>query len=153
MASANALEVGCSVGIFSGMLSDHFDKVTAIDISKEALRVAAAYNSAQKNIRFVHAHFESLEVDGQYDVIFCAEILYYVATKHIKKVCQQLSSCLAPKGIILLVTGTSTCKSSQYYFDGWEEILTNRFERIFARTFDDASRPYRIVVFSRSVPN
>ena len=39
--SESAVEVGCSLGIFSQMLAAHFSRVTAIDVSKEALRVAA----------------------------------------------------------------------------------------------------------------
>ena len=148
MRCGRALEVGCSVGVFSRMISEHFDKVTAIDISKEALRREADYNSAQKNIRFLHGYFESLNIEGQYDVIFCAEILYYIAEKHVNEVCRQLNMYLAPQGIILLVTGKSGAKSSEFYFDGWENVLANRFEKVFARDFDDVARPYRIVVFS-----
>lgn len=55
-ASESALEVGCSVGVFSQMLAKHFDKVTAIDVSKEALGTAADYNCAWENIRFVHGY-------------------------------------------------------------------------------------------------
>ena len=144
----SALEVGCSVGVFSRMISEHFDKVTAVDISKEALHWAADYNSAQTNIRFVHGYFESLNIEGQYDVIFCAEILYYIAEKHINEICWQLNTYLASQGIILLVTGKSDGKASQFYFDGWENVLANRFQKVLARDFDDAARPYRIVVFT-----
>jgi 2-polyprenyl-3-methyl-5-hydroxy-6-metoxy-1,4-benzoquinol methylase len=54
-ASESVLEIGCSVGVFSKMLASHFDKVTAIDVSKEALGAATDYNRAKKNIRFIHS--------------------------------------------------------------------------------------------------
>src|SRR6516164_5100154 len=39
-ASGSALEIGCSVGAFSQMLAEHFIKVTAVDVSREALHAA-----------------------------------------------------------------------------------------------------------------
>jgi 2-polyprenyl-3-methyl-5-hydroxy-6-metoxy-1,4-benzoquinol methylase len=148
-ASESALEVGCSVGVFSRMLAGHFDKVTALDVSKEALHAAADYNCRQENIRFVRGYLQSLDIGGRYDVIFCAEVLYYIAEEDIQKVCRQLDQYLASDGIILLVTGISSGTSSDFYFDGWEQILADRFERIFEQRVDDPPRPYRISVFSR----
>jgi 2-polyprenyl-3-methyl-5-hydroxy-6-metoxy-1,4-benzoquinol methylase len=148
-ASETALEVGCSVGVFSQMLARRFDKVTAIDVSKEALAAATDYNYAEKNIRFVHACLQSLAIPGRYDVIFCAEVLYYIAEADIQKVCRQLDRYLASDGVILLVTGMASGRSSSFYFDGWEEILGDKFELVFAERVDDPSRPYRIAIFSR----
>src|SRR6267378_6347989 len=62
-ASESALEVGCSVGVFSGMLAGHFDNVTAIDVSKEALAAATFHNHAAKNVRFMHRELQSLDTD------------------------------------------------------------------------------------------
>src|SRR5882762_1025099 len=118
-ASGSALEVGCSVGVFSGMLARHFDKVTAIDVSKEALAAATHHNHALKNVRFMHRELQSLDTDDQYDVIFCAEILYYIAKKDVPIVCQQLEKHLSAGGAILLVTGVSTDQPDSFYFDDW----------------------------------
>jgi cyclopropane fatty-acyl-phospholipid synthase-like methyltransferase len=35
------LEIGCSIGAFAMGLAAHFERVTAIDISREAVRTAA----------------------------------------------------------------------------------------------------------------
>lgn len=148
-ASESALEVGCSVGVFSQMLARHFDKVTAIDVSKEALAAATDYNCVQENIRFVHACLQALDIGGRYDVIFCAEVLYYIAETDIQKVCRQLDRYLAAHGIILLVTGIPTGKSSSFYFDAWEGVLADHFKQVFGENVNDPSRPYRIVIFSR----
>lgn len=150
-ASASALEIGCSVGVFSHLLAGHFDKVTAIDVSKEALGAAANYNHEQKNICFLHGSLQSVHLVGRYDVIFCAEVLYYIAERDIPKVCRQLDQHLAADGIILLVTGLSSGKSKSdfFYFDGWTEVLDADFERVFEEIVQNPSRPYRIVVFSR----
>jgi 2-polyprenyl-3-methyl-5-hydroxy-6-metoxy-1,4-benzoquinol methylase len=148
-ASESALEVGCSLGVFSRMLTDHFDKVTAIDVSKEALSAAIRYNSTAKNVRFMHSDLRSLDTDGQYDVIVCAEVLYYVLEKDVEVVCRQLSRYLSTRGIILLVTGVSGEQPDSLYFDGWADVFAARFGQTFKEIVQDPVRPYLVAVFSR----
>lgn len=148
-ASESALEVGCGVGIFSRMLTDHFEKVTAIDVSKEALASATRYNCGAKNVRFMHRDLQSLDTDGQYDVIFCAEVLYYIGKKDVDSVCRRLDKYLSARGIILLVTGVSTEPSNSSYFDGWADVFAARFQQTFMEIVPDPVRPYLIAVFSR----
>jgi 2-polyprenyl-3-methyl-5-hydroxy-6-metoxy-1,4-benzoquinol methylase len=148
-ASESALEVGCSIGVFSRMLAGHFDKVTAVDLSKEALAAATRYNHISKNVGFMHRDLQSLDTDDQYDVIFCAEVLYYIGEKDVEIVCQQLDKYLSARGIILLVTGVSTAQSNSSYFDGWVDIFAARFRQTFKEIVPDPTRPYLIAVFSR----
>ena len=148
-ASKSALEVGCSVGVFSKMLASHFDKVTAIDVSKEALRAAADHNRAEKNVRFVHKDLRQLSLGDQYNVIVCAEVLYYIREKDAQLVCRQLDRHLAANGIILMVTGIKSGPPDFFYSGGWEEVLAAYFERTFKEIVQEPSRPYQILVFSR----
>ena len=46
--NASVLEVGCSVGVFTELLAAQFEQVTAIDISQEALALAARRHSRPK---------------------------------------------------------------------------------------------------------
>ena len=148
-ASESALEVGCSIGIFSRMLAAHFDKVTAVDVSKEALAAATRYNHIAKNVRFMHHDLQSLATDDEYDVIFCAEVLYYIGKKDVDIVCRRLDKYLSARGIILLVTGVSTEPANSFYFDGWADIFAARFQQTFMEIVPDPVRPYLIAVFSR----
>ena len=148
-ANANALEVGCSVGVFSHMLAKHFETVTAIDLSKEALAAASRYNRDAKNTRFVHSNLQSFESDEQYDVVFCAEILYYISEKDVALVCGRLEKLLSVRGIIVLVSGLASGEASAVYFDGWADVFAVRFRQVFHEVVPDAERPYLIAVFSR----
>lgn len=148
-ANGSALEVGCSVGVFSRMLTEHFEKVTAIDISKEALAAASDYNRDGKNVRIVHSDLRSLDIDEQYDVIFCAEILSYVGKKDVETVCRQLEKYLSARGIIVLVTGVSSKHLGSLDYDGWADVFTARFRQVFKEIVQDPARPYLIAVFSR----
>jgi 2-polyprenyl-3-methyl-5-hydroxy-6-metoxy-1,4-benzoquinol methylase len=148
-ASERALEVGCSIGVFSRMLTNHFDKVTAIDISKEALAAATRYNRAVKNVRFMHRDLQSLDTHDRYDVIFCAEVLYYIGERDVEIVCRQLDKHLSARGVILLVTGVSRDQSDSAYFDGWADIFGAHFQQTFKEVVQEPVRPYVIAVFSR----
>ena len=152
-ASGSALEIGCSVGVFSQLMARKFDKVTAIDVSKEALRAAAEHNRDETNIRFSHDDLRSLNLGNRYDVIVCADVLYYIREKDARKVCTQLDRHLAPNGIIVMMTGISDAnednKPNFFYFDGWEQVLGAYFERVFGEVIQDSLRPYQVVVFSR----
>ncbi len=148
-ANGSALEVGCSVGVFSRMLAEQFERVTAIDVSKEALAAASDCNRDAKNVRFVHSDMQSLDVDSQYDVIFCAEILYYIAEKDIEIVCRQLEKYLSARGIIVLVTGVSSEHPGSLDYDGWADVFAARFRQVFKEIVQDPARPYLIAAFSR----
>lgn len=147
-ANASVLEVGCSVGVFSRMLAEHFETVTGIDVSKEALTAAAHYNRDVKKARFIHSNLQSFEAGEQYDVIFCAEILYYIAEKDVEIVCARLEKLLSARGIIVLVSGLAGGQASPAYFDGWADLFAARFRQVFQETVPDPSRPYLIAVFS-----
>ena len=148
-ANASALEVGCSVGVFSRMLAENFERVTAIDFSKEALDAASHYNRDASNVQFVHSNLQSFDADEQHDVIFCAEILYYIAEKDVEIVCQQLEKLLSERGIIVLVSGLASGQASPVYFDRWADLFATRFRQIFHEIVPDPSRPYLIAVFAR----
>jgi 2-polyprenyl-3-methyl-5-hydroxy-6-metoxy-1,4-benzoquinol methylase len=140
--NASALEVGCSVGVFSGMLAEHFEKVTAIDVSKEALAAASRSNRDARNTRFIHSNLQSFESGEEYDVIVCAEILYYISEKDVALVCGRLEKLLSVRGIIVLVSGLASGEASPVYF-------AVRFRQDFREIVPDAERPYLIAIFSR----
>jgi SAM-dependent methyltransferase len=151
------LEIGCSIGVFSKILSPHFERCTAIDISIEALRAATNYNRDAGNIRFLRQDLRSMDLGTQFDVIVCAEILYYILEKDSVKASQTLSKHLAPDGIIVCVAGCSSGESDPgngpendpMYFSDWQNALSADFSTILEDDVEDPLRPYRIVVLSR----
>lgn len=138
------LEVGCSVGSFTAKLAEHFAEVVAIDFSGEAIASAAQYCRGASNIRFIRSDLQSLKLDTAFDVIVCAEILYYVDKRRARTVCTQLQRLLAPDGVIAMV-GPADGEA-----DFWENILTREFRPVQTDTVADNIRPYKIVLFEHS---
>jgi len=150
--SGQVLEVGCSIGVFTKMLVSNFTEVTAVEISKEALSAAIDLNRGVSNVRFVFGDLLSVKLGAVYDVIICAEILYYIPQRDTDLACRQLALHLADKGVIVVVMGVSDFVSDNRndpsYSNGWESILGAHFRCVFAENVLDARRPYRIGVYS-----
>lgn len=142
---ASVLEVGCSIGVFTESLADQFEKVTAIDISGEALALAARRHS-RPNITFVRSDIGDLPATSRYDVIVCAEVLYHVPEADVARVVDKLARLLSDQGIVVAVFGL-TDSTEMGYFDDWNAALTMRFECLALNHFEHPSRPYRIVAF------
>lgn len=78
------LEVGCGQGSFTKLLTEVSKDVTAIDISKSAIKQA---RESVKGAQFEAISLENFYPKRRFDVIVCAEILYYIKDekKAIKK--------------------------------------------------------------------
>ena len=89
---ASILEVGCGQGSFTAKLLEVSKDVTAIDVSESAVEQA---KEKVKGAKFIVSGLEDFNPQKRYDVIVCAEILYYIKDhkKAIKKL-QELGSYL-----------------------------------------------------------
>ena len=145
--NTSVLEVGCSVGVFTELLAAEFEHVTAIDVSQEALALAARRHS-RPNTRFVRSDLRGLPGTSRYDVIVCAEILYYIPEADVARVVNKLADLLSDRGIVVTVSGVTGSRSDERYFDDWNDALTERFERLASEDVEDRNRPYRIAAFA-----
>ncbi len=74
----DALEVGCSEGVFTTQLSIRCLRVTAYDISPLAIARARERCGAYSNVRIVHGDAASEEIEGRYDLVFVMDVLWSV---------------------------------------------------------------------------
>lgn len=138
--SQSVLEIGCSIGIFTKILSAQFGEIVAVDVAQAAIRHAKHYCRPCANIRFLKRDLRDLRLRRTFDVIVCAEVVYYVHDDFAPRVCQVLREHLAPSGIIVLVGENKGISSA------WEARLKAAFKTIQTETTDDPARPYRITI-------
>jgi chemotaxis methyl-accepting protein methylase len=110
------------------------------NISQEALTAAEQRNQAKGNVRFVRDDLRLMELGQKYDVITCAEVLYYVSKIDSQRVYRRLDRHLSANGIIILVAGVTIAEPTYFYFDGWEDVFSTDFELISKEICED-SRP------------
>jgi len=73
-----ALEVGCSIGAFTELLADHCAALTALDFSARAVGLARARLSAHTHVSLLEASFPEQAPAGEWDLVVCSEVLYYL---------------------------------------------------------------------------
>jgi 2-polyprenyl-3-methyl-5-hydroxy-6-metoxy-1,4-benzoquinol methylase len=72
------LEVGCSIGVFTGQLAARCQHVVAIDFSLSALELARRNLQGVSNVDLLRAAFPDEIPPGSWELIVCSEILYYL---------------------------------------------------------------------------
>jgi SAM-dependent methyltransferase len=72
------LEVGCSIGVFTGQLATRCEHVVALDFSFGALQLARRHLRGVDNVDLLRASFPDETPPGSWDLIVCSEILYYL---------------------------------------------------------------------------
>jgi len=72
------LEVGCSIGAFTRLLSARCDHVVAMDFSLTAIELAHRNLRDVGNVDLLRASFPEDTPPGSWDLILCSEILYYL---------------------------------------------------------------------------
>lgn len=98
-----ALEVGCAEGHFTERLAPRVGTLLAADISELALERAAARCSGLDNIEFGQLDIVKDGLPGQFDLIVCSELLYYVGgIEQLEQVAEKLAAGLARGGYLLM---------------------------------------------------
>lgn len=100
---ANALEVGCSIGVLTRQLAPRCERLLATDLSEVALAQARVRCADLPPVTFerrdVYANFP----DGRFDLILLSEVGYYFSSPDLESLRAKIASALAPRGHLLLV--------------------------------------------------
>lgn len=143
------LELACSVGVFTKMLSTDFEEVVASDISEEALRIAAATVGDLGRVSYVRSQVETIDVQRLFDVVVISEVLLFVKERDGQRILDMLDRHLKPDGIIVEVANADRPTNKKFFF-GWDRIISSRFPIIHRERHEDKNWPYEIVVYART---
>ncbi len=98
----NALEIGCSIGVFTRQLAARCDHLLALDASQTALaearRECAGLPRVELRCGLVPRDFPS----GRFDLIVMSEVLYYLVPGDVDTLAQACLAALRPGGEMLL---------------------------------------------------
>lgn len=110
-----ALDVGCGEGSFSKMLLSCCDLVEGIDISETAIARAKLKYQCYSSLRFFAADFSKCCFEGKYDLIVCAEVLYYLNRNQLTKTISKIYGLLNPNAFVL-ISNIKKIRSSRGFF-------------------------------------
>ena len=72
-----ALEVGCSIGVFTEMLAPLCHELLAVDVSEKAIAVAEERLESIPQVRVELRRLPEETPEGPFDLIVASEVLYY----------------------------------------------------------------------------
>jgi SAM-dependent methyltransferase len=138
------LEVGCSEGSFTQMLQLLGAEILGVDVSRVACERARARCAESSNIRFQVADIVEDELAGPFELIFCAEVLYYLGSKKVLgRVRDKLVALLTDGGHLALVNPYPKALEVHKVFRAASRLrlLREHLER-------DPRRPYAISLWA-----
>ena len=117
---ARVLDVGCGGGILAEAMAKRGAKVTGIDLSEKALRVAELHlHESKLDIRYEMASVD--DFTGEFDVITCMELL-----EHVPEPAGMVAACarlVRPGGKVFFSTINRNPKSYLFAVVGAEYVL------------------------------
>ncbi|MFN8112699.1 MAG: class I SAM-dependent methyltransferase [Solirubrobacterales bacterium] len=99
----NALEMGCSIGVFTGMLAERCDRVVAADFSPLAVERARARLADRPNVELEQRDLRGSLPDGPFDLVVCSEVLYYWQRADVEATLDEVESRLDDDGCLVAV--------------------------------------------------
>ena len=100
-----ALDVGCGAGLLAEPLARLGAKVTGLDATPELIEVAREHAAGQ-GLDIDYRAGELAELEGQFDLITCMEVIEHVANP--AAFVKSLATRLAPGGLLILSTPNAT---------------------------------------------
>src|SRR5947207_2214849 len=118
----HALEIGCGTGAFSRRLAQRAQRVTAIDLSSEMIRVARSRSSQLSNLNFEVADLMSRDFPAEhFDCIATIATLHHLL---LRPALLKLIDTLKPGGVLIVLDLFET-KSNLLKLNGARDAMLN----------------------------
>lgn len=134
-----ALEIGCSIGVFTAMLAPRCDHLDAIDLSSAAVERARRRNRGLSWVRVERMDVAETLPPGPFDLIVCSEVLYYCRPAALDTTLGRLTAALAPGGRLVSVNWRGSAPDMHCDAATVEAAITSadRLERVEAAAEPD----------------
>ncbi|HST56469.1 MAG TPA: SAM-dependent methyltransferase [Solirubrobacteraceae bacterium] len=129
-----ALELGCSIGAFTELLSSRCGALTALDFSPRAVALARARTRLLTNVTIREAAFPEQVPAGSWDLVVCSEVLYYLDRATLERALDWLDMQLRGAAVVIAVSWRGSARTEPLTGDEVHERLTARFASSHALT-------------------
>ncbi len=144
------LEIGCSIGVFTGLLAARCEHVVAIDFSLRAIQLAHEHLHDTSNVDLLHASFPDETPPGSWDVIVCSEILYYLSPPALREAIGWITAQLSCGASVVAVSWRGVGRDEPLLGDEVHDRLTCELGRW--HTLDARRDEYRLDRFEDPRP-
>ena len=140
-----ALEVGCSIGVFTAMLTPQCDELLAVDVSEAALTVARQRLAGFPNVRLELRSMPEETPQGPFDLVVASEVMYYWPEDVMLWALGRFEEVLAPGGSLLAVHWRKETKTYPLQGDEVHDLLLGHTR--LANTNTIVEPEYRLDLF------
>jgi SAM-dependent methyltransferase len=140
-----ALEVGCSIGVFTAMLAPLCDEVLALDVSERAVAAARERLACFPYVRVERRKLPEETPEGPFDLIVASEVLYYWPEEVMLEALRRFEENLAPGGVLLAVHWRKETKTYPLQGDEVHELLLEHTRLLSTTTVVEPE--YRLDLF------
>ncbi len=121
-----ALEVGCSIGAFTELLAVRCEALTALDFSTRAVALARARLREHTHVSVLEASFPEQSPAGEWDLVVCSEVLYYLDPPTLAQATEWLRERLLEGATVLAVDWRGPTTTEPHDGDEVHELLRAR---------------------------
>ncbi len=140
-----ALEVGCSIGVFTAMLAPLCNELLAVDVSEKAIAVTQQRLADFPNVRVELRTLPEETPQGPFDLVVASEVLYYWPEDVMLSALRRFEEVLAPGGSLLAVHWRKETKTYPLQGDEVHDLLLEHTRLSNATTIIEAE--YRLDLF------
>jgi 2-polyprenyl-3-methyl-5-hydroxy-6-metoxy-1,4-benzoquinol methylase len=143
----NVFEVGCSIGVFTRLLTGRCTRILAVDVAEEPLKLAGQ-RCAGLNVRFERRFIPREWPNERFDLIVLSEVLYYFDKADLTRIARLCAESLQPQGYAVLVHWTG---ETDYPLtgDAAAEIFGTVVHGAFEPVRQSRTSKYRLDVLAR----
>lgn len=167
---AKVLEIGCGCGAITRILGERYSKVVAAEGSYDRARLARLRTRDLDHVDVVCSPYQALELQGQFDIVFCIGVLEYAptyvdATDPFATALNSMKEMLRPEGTLVLAIenklglkyfANSTEDHAGTFFEGIEGYprMSNKFKTFGRIELEDLLREhYEMISFYYPFPD
>ncbi len=101
-----ALELGCSIGVFSRLLAPRCEQLLSLDAAAAAIAAARTRCASLAHVEFRRATLPTDWPEGSFDLIVVSELLYFLSQGDIALLARRCAAAATEAAAILLVNWT-----------------------------------------------
>ena len=103
---ARAVELGCSIGVFTTMLAPRCDMLVGIDAARAAIDAARARCATHAHVRLECGLLPAAFPEGRFDLLVVSELLYFLSPADIEHLAEAARRAASADAVILLANWT-----------------------------------------------
>jgi len=143
----HGLEIGCSIGVLTKMLTDHCTSLLGVDISEKPIAIARERLKDNLGARFEVFDIPRQYPDGRFDLIVVSEVAYYLSKEDLDLAKSLILNSLTDHGTLCLVHWRPQIEGCVFTGDEVNDLFLN--DDSYVPAYQYSNDQYRIDVIKK----